>query len=101
MNGPGGHCSRSSSHPYRSHPVSTSISPRSTKAEILQAYAEQTAMLQAGPTWPQVAGKVAATATCVSREIGLAARDLKAAWVQVRAWYDHVVAELSRPIFKV
>ena len=80
--------------------MSTSISPRSTKAEILQAYAEQAAVLQAGPTWPQVASKVASTTTCVSREIALAVKDFKAACIQVRAWYDNIMAELSRPIFK-
>lgn len=76
------------------------ISHRNTKAEILAAFAEQTAALQAGPTWTQVAGKIAATAKCVSREIVLLGLDLAHGWRVAQVCYHHAVSEFSRPILK-
>ena len=77
------------------------ITARSTKAEILEAYAAQTAALQSGPSWPQVIGKIQATVKCVVREVTLLGLDIMHGWRVARVCYNRVVAELARPIFKV
>ena len=78
-----------------------SISSRSTKAELLAALAAQEATIAAGPTWGQVWAKFGRVVSTVSREIALLARDLTSGWRKGRAWYDHAMAELTRPIFKM
>ena len=76
------------------------ISPRNTKAEILAAYHQQAALLRSGPSWPQVADKIAAAAACVTREVRLMVTDCYGAGRQARVWYDQAMGELCRPIIK-
>ena len=78
----------------------TSITPKHTKAQILDAYAEAQARLAAGPTWPQVASKVADTSQTVAREAVALVKDCYNAGALLRQWVSAIVAELSRPVIR-
>jgi hypothetical protein len=74
-----------------------SINSKSTKAEILEAYCA----LKAQPTTAKdVWAWVTQAASTVYREADLLVKDCYKGGQIVRAWYDQVVAELSRPILK-
>ena len=73
------------------------INSKSTKAEILQAYTE----LRARPTTAEdVWLWVSETATIAARETVELVKDCYRLGQATRRWYDHIVAELSRPIIK-
>lgn len=78
------------------HPI-MSITSKSTKAEILQAYV---ALRDNPTTADDVAQWLAQTAQTVYKETVLLIKDCYKAGQATRRWYDQVVADLSRPIFK-
>jgi hypothetical protein len=78
------------------HPI-MAITSKSTKAEILEAYVS----LRDNPTTAEdVILWLAQTAQTVYKETVLLAKDCYKAGQLTRKWYDQVVADLSRPIFK-
>lgn len=86
------------------HPVSSiqpmTVTIRSTKAEILAHAMALQAQINDGPDWSAVGRKLSTTAARVWRETLALVKDCYAAGQWARRCYDHVVAELSRPIFK-
>ena len=74
-----------------------SLTARSTKAEIWQAYQG----LVARPVTAAMVGQwISQTAQTVAAESVLLVKDCYKAGQVARSWYDSVVAELSRPILK-
>ena len=74
-----------------------SITSKSTKAEILQAYlAIREQPTTAQDVWQWIAG----TAQVVARETILLVKDFHKAGQVARSWYDQVIGELSRPVLK-
>ena len=76
------------------------ISERCTKAEILQAYRSMKAQAEQGPSWEQVATKVATTSVVVWKEFRLLCQDTYNAGAATRRWCDWVISELRRPVLK-
>ena len=77
-----------------------SITTRSTKAEILQAYEQQQRILTAGATWEQVWAKVATTGKVATSEAVALVKDCYRLGQWTRRCYNQVIAELSAPLFK-
>jgi hypothetical protein len=77
-----------------------SVSTRNTKAQILEHVATLEERIESGPSWADLAAKARSTATLCAREFRLLAVDVYRAGRQCRVWYDHAVAEFSRPLFK-
>jgi hypothetical protein len=78
----------------------SSITQRSTKAELLAAYAALQASQAAGPSWDQIAGKIASTAVTFSRETVALVKDCYSAGALARQWVSGIIAELSRPVLR-
>lgn len=78
----------------------SSISQRSTKAELLAAYEALQASQAAGPSWDQVASKVASTVKTVSHETVALVKDCYSAGLLLRQWVSGIVAELGRPVLR-
>ena len=76
------------------------ITSKATKAQILEAYEAQRAILEGGASWPQVWAKIQNTASTVSREAAMLVTDCYKAGQAARRCYDWVMAELSQPITK-
>jgi hypothetical protein len=73
------------------------VTSRSTKAQILQAYEE----LKATPTtWADAWALISGTAETVSRETVLLAQDICKAGTVARQWADELVAVYSQPVLK-
>ena len=75
----------------------SSITTKSTKAEILGAYQE----LKAKPTtWADTAALTADTLASVSRETVALARDCYNLGALSRQWVSRIVDELSQPVIR-
>ena len=80
--------------------MSSPITMRSTKAEIMAALEAQAATMQAGPSWQQVATKFSNAMVATGQEIILLVKDCHRAGRGVRSWYDQITRELAKPLLK-
>jgi hypothetical protein len=85
---------------HRSHPMSSPVTMRNTKAELMAAVEAQAAIMQSGPTWGQIAVKASQFIVGTGHEITLFATDCHRVAQVARTWYDQVTRELSRPLLK-
>lgn len=76
------------------------ITSKATKAQILEAYEAQRAILEGGASWAQVWAKIKSTASTASREMAALVADCYKAGQATRRCYDWIMAELSQPIIK-
>ena len=78
----------------------SSVSQRSTKAELLAAYEALQASTASGPSWPQIGAKLASTAQTVSVESVALVKDCYNAGALLRQWVSAIVDDLSRPVLR-
>ena len=77
-----------------------SVTPKHTKAQILEHVAVLEARVCQGPSWQQVGDKIAGTLRTASREALLLVKDCYNAGALARQAISAVVAELSRPVLR-
>ena len=78
----------------------SSVSQRSTKAELLAAYEALQASTASGPSWPQIGTKLATTVSTVATESAALMKDCYNAGALLRQWISAIVDDLSRPVLR-